>query len=134
MAKYLRVAMCARVYSGSSSQDTDQHGSEMSFSGSWSHCSHTQDAENCGSCVLLAHSFCVCVCVFHYFLNFYFILFFYAPYSIPQPPLHPPSNCATSHTSSLPHPVSMWMCPPITHLTSKHPGVCSLLRIRCTIS
>jgi hypothetical protein len=61
------------------------------------------------------------------FFNLFFTLY------IPFPtPLHPPSDCSTSHTSSPPHPVSSWMPPP--YLTFKLPGASSLLRVRCIIS
>ena len=76
--------------------------------------------------------------VFHfYYIYIIFIhflksnLFFTLPIFFPLPLIHPP---VFPHPIPPSHPLSMWMSLPPPYLTSKHPGVSSLLRVTCIIS
>ena len=82
---------------------------------------------------------CVCVCVgetqvffFLFFFSFPFLIkLFYTIFHNPNPtPIHP----LTAPHPTPPYPLSLCGCPhhPL-HLTSKLPGVSSLLRVRCII-
>lgn len=75
------------------------------------------------------HLFIFFTIFFTFFVKFYFLclIFHFLPH-------HAPFNCSITHTSSSPHPVSMWVPPPPPHLTSKVPLNSSVLRVRCIVS